>query len=390
MKKLFFVAALAAMVFASCERTDSIPADQSKIVVKLNGVKAAGATRSVESPAELTGEGDDESAAMLDNAWVFVISGTEFYKEEMDVTEAMTGGGYTIGEGVAGTSEDYPNKLFPSDSEVYILGNIPSDVNQESLNSWEAVQEAVSVISYAEGTEINTDFTTPAMANASGEPAALDIIDEEAHTASVSINLSPLYSRVELHNLTGGEHIADFTVAGVYINNYYQAFDMTGAGYSDEDLPQYVHAAGSEDFSGAWGDDNEGEGWDATNGVVGENTMTDHAFANAGGGNVWAHNVGAGSVVTFIIRLTDVTYYEEDEDGEYSEEPTVSSNDLYLNVTGYNGISGSFQRGYIYRIDDLEFDHTDLATDPVTGVSITANVTVDNWNVSILEPIVGE
>ncbi len=381
------MAAATAMMFATgCEGTNSIPAGKSRIVVKLNGVKAPATTRSVEAPADLSGGGEESAATLDNNAWVFVISEVGVHSEQLNISKAMNEG-FTIGEN-EGTSLDFPHKLFPSDSEVYVLGNVPEDVDPESFTSWADIEQAVSAISYASGEENNVDFSKPAMANADGVPAALD--PQDLHTATVEINLSPLYSRVELHKLTGGEHISSFTVAGVYINNYYQAFDMTGAGYADQELPQYIHEAGSDNFSKAWGDDNDGNGWNATSGVLGDNQMNTHAIATAGGSNVWAYNVGAGSVVTFIIELTDVEYYKEDGSGEFDNDPTSLSEAMYLNVTGYRDFSGNFQRGHIYRIEDLEFDFTDLTEDPVTGVSILANVSVDNWKVKALDPILGD
>ncbi len=401
MKKHFLIAAAAALFFAAgCERTNSIPVDQSRIVVKLNGVKAV--TRSVEAPAVLTGDEEDESTATLVNATVFVISETEgVYSEPMDVEKALDAG-YTIAEDAS------PNggpRLFSSDSKVYVLGNVPSDVDVATLKSWKAIEEAVSVISYPvdaedeeggeEGEEENAgknvDFTKPAMANATGEPAVLKS-GEDSNTATVDIDLSPLYSRVELHKVTGGKHIQEFTVAGVYINNFYRAFDMTGKGYKDDNngLPFYEHVSGSKDFNGTFGDENGNTGWKSTTGVVGENTMTTNALATAGTGKVWAYNVGSGSVVTFIIRLTGVKYYAEVEPGVFAGTTTTYPGEMYLNVRGYKDFNGDFQRGYIYTIDDLEFDTTDLSDSPATGVSITANVNVNNWKVEKVTPILGD
>ncbi len=392
MNKLFLIAATAALFFATgCERTNSIPAGQSRIVVKLNGVKAPTPTRNVEAPADASGTDDEaQSEATLETAWVFVISEAEgVFCEQIDNIADAVANGFTIGEG-KGTSGDYNDKLFPSDSRVYILGNVPSDVDPESLTSWTDIEEAVSVISYTDGEQLNVDFTKPAMANADGKPAELKNVEPKEHTADVEIALSPLYSRVELHKITGKSHIVDFDVAGVYINNYYRAFDMTGAGYADEDdedLKFFVHPAGSTTFDG-WGDT---DGWESSTGTKSGNGVQPRATVNGpDDGKVWAYNVGSGSVVTFIIELTNVRYYAEDEDThDFDESPSTYSEKMYLNVVGYTGLVGKFERGNIYRIEDLQFDVTDLTEDPVTGVSIEASVNVLNWKVKALSPILG-
>lgn len=378
MKKLILLAAAAATVFApGCVKTNNGDAPEgARLVVKIEGAAASSETRSVEASASPTGT---DVAPSLNKAYVYVIYGEEVYGEEMDVTAAQDGG-YVIGNG---KGPDGLQMYFPTSSQVYVLGNWPTGIAPATLTSWEEIEAAVSAISYT--ASVNTNYKIPAMANAGGVPLTLSNVDEAAHTAEVTVEISPLYSRMELKAIKGGPHMVSYDVTGVWVNNYFNGFTMAGKGVrvtstGSENTP-YVHASGSTDFSNVFGDTST-TGWSA---VGDPGAMT----ATAGTDRVWAYHVGAGSVATLIVRLDKIKYYLDDGDGNPDVDRGVmeKANPHYLVMSGYSNLtSGEFERGYIYQIDALEFDIEDIGEKPVVGVAITAKVKVNNWKVSALSP----
>ncbi len=357
-------AAAATLLATGCVKNNT-ESDQTRLVVRLNGASIAPETRAVEDSAAETAPGSKASAVTLTKAWIYVISSEGVYSELMDLGAAQAGGDLIGEEG----------QLFPSDSRVYVLGNWPASVVPADLDSWDEIE--------AKTVEIATttiDYTKPALANATGAPVGVTVSTENENVATVTVEISPLFTRLELWKITGGEHIKSFTVDGVYINSYYPAFNLAGAGAGT----QKVYAPGTTEFNG-FGD---ATGWDSSEGTVGDNTMDTHAEAVAEESKVWAYNVGAGSQVGFVIKLSDIVYYPENEEGEYASEATEPEKLLIVN--GYTNISSApFSRGMIYRVKNLEFDYTDLV-DEITGVAITANVDVLNWNITDLTPSLGE
>lgn len=374
MKKLFLIAAAAAMVLATgCVKTNN-DSDQTRIVVKLHGASIASGTRAVEAPAEET---DNTSPVTVNSAWVFVISGDGVYSEPLIIEDAKSGG-HAIGAA--------QNKIFPSDSKVYVLGNLPTNIIPSTLTSWDAIVE----------TEVNigssTNYKSPVLANATGEPVSVNVDPNNEKSATVDIEISPLYSRLELWKITGGRHIVSFNVAGVYINKYYPAFTLAGAGAGT----QKIYEAGATTFDGlgdsaGWTSTTNGVKKPGTGGAADDIAPRVYAEAGANASRVWAYNVGAGSVVGFVIRLTNVKYYPENEGspGKFADS-TDELPEMFLLVNGYNNLAtGAFARGTIYRVKDLVFDYDDLV-DEIKGVGIKANVDVLDWTFHDLNPILGE
>ncbi len=376
MKKLFLIAAAAAMVMVSCDKgpgTGSSEGD-TRVVVKISGAQPS--TRMVGGAAA------SNLTPTLETAYVYVI-GTDdavVFGEDLVVGDA-TGAGHMIGDGM----------LFSPDVRIFILGNWPSDVIPANLNSLADIEAKTSAVSN------NVNYLKPAMSNyntatKSSAPVAI-VADVDAGTATVTVPISPLYSRLELGQIKGGAHVVSFKVAGVYVNNYYSDFTMTGVGKNI-----YNHVDGSTDFTGVMGDT---AGWVAP--ASSPNTP-DTAIAKPGATSVWAYHVGAGSAATFIIKMTDILILEvvkpADENGDGEELATVpttpkkpgSTDDMteaYITVTGYSDLStGVFERGMIYTVTSLEFDHVQLAETPPVDplVTIEAKVTINPWGTKTITP----
>ncbi len=353
MKKLYLLAALSAIVLGSCSKGPSGPPQgQTRFVVKLT-TRSSAAARS-EVP---TGSTTQAKYAEEGTHYIFVIDDGNgvAYKEELDLSA------------MAETAGDGGGPLyFPNDYKVYVLANIPADVNVDELTDWAAIDIAASAISNAAGT-LNDDLEYPAMGNEDGTPKGVD--DQGDGTATVEIKISPLYSRLELAKVTGDDGtIKEYVVTGVFVDNYRTSYTMSGKGSGDLiTRDRDAETVGLYDV-GTW-EGNEESSYEAT----------------PGGGNVWAYHIAPGSVATLIIRLENVTAIKEGESGP-EDDPIAGT--LYLTITGYSGFTGSFERGKIYQIANVAFDNSNLYDTPnPDGVIITATIEIVDWEVEPLNPV---
>lgn len=355
MKKILFVAAIAATtLFASCAKdgaTTTVSQETTKLTVKISGVAT---TRAVEAPgvAEqlklVPGAGD-----VCGHIYVLNPLGNVLFSVPMIEDDVTSPTGQEI------TDE------CPADASVYILGNIPADVNAASLTTLTAIRNAFSAIS------TQTDYTAVAMANSTGEPVKITVV--EKGKAEAKISLSPLVSRMELAQIQAADYvdgsntysIVSYKVEGVYIDSYYSQFTMTGAPKGTT-YEQYIKT----DFTGVTGDipstPLNGAG---TTAVVPE------------AGKVWAHQVVSGGLPRFIVHLSDVKYQINDGNVDTAEE------DLYITIAGYKDIT-EFERGKIYKVGNLSFTYYDLFDTPnPDNLTLTVYVTVEDWVLVDAEPI---
>jgi hypothetical protein len=164
---------------------------------------------------------------------------------------------------------------------------------------------------------------------------------------------------MELVQVRGGATLTAFTVSGVYLDDYYPLFTYGGEfGGTLFSQAQNTVFTGTGD-AGAW----------AASGMP--------LIATPGSGNVWAYQVAAGGLPRFIIRLTGVKY------NPGAGEVDVSANNFYLTVTGYSALGSTvFERGKIYRIGEVAFNHDDLSINPnQSNVDLKVNVTIEEWEI---------
>lgn len=369
MKKILLMAATAAtMIFASCTTSEEgvkPEAGMANVTISISGVKPA--TRAI----------DDQGATgqlTLSDGYIFVIDGADrvSYKEEIDFT-------LLADAGVETQTLDQP---VSTDSRIYILGNIPSDVDVEDLTTLATIEDAVSAMT------VNTNYIDAALANSDGTPAALANINAgtggNAGTATCTIKLSPLYSRMELVKVVGDplDHITGFTVKGVYVDDYYPSFNMFGT----EKGTQWNQGT-SKVFTTAVAD-----GMSTVGNYVANDAATAGTFvAVPATDKVWANHVPSAGQPRFIIHLTDITYLGESAPGTYDVPSTVAG-DRYLTVTSYNEMAATaeFERGKIYRIgaaNGITFNLDDLGLTPNPAeVDVTVSVEVIDWVVENLTP----
>ncbi|MDR2894146.1 MAG: hypothetical protein LBU97_01635, partial [Alistipes sp.] len=294
MRKLFLMAAAAATLFVSCETSggggSEVEIGPTRLTIKLPAARTAsrgGAAPDNANQTRATEAPGSEGVLSLTDGHIFVMDGSTgevILQEPLDMDGAVdAGGAFTHILGGAETPAE-----VPSDALVYVIGNVPGDVNVGGMESWSDISAAVSSMAG------NSDYATAAMANSTGAGEAITIAADGL--AEASIELTPLFSRLELHSVTGGENIVSFTVSGVFVYDYDTAFTMTGA-------PAGTHRPLSQNVTGNMG--NTGN-WESG----------DDKVATAGGGSVWAYHVPSAGLPRFVIRLSDLVYMASDDGGQ--------------------------------------------------------------------------
>jgi hypothetical protein len=345
MKKIVVVAiALGAMAFSSCSRDTKVKTltgeEMLSLNIKLDGMVDPASTRMIEAAGQ-TGQ------LVLSNGHIFIIdpAGTVIANAVMNVPVATSATGQTVNAAVA------------TNSRVYILGNVPSSVDVTQLTTFERIRQTAVTIS----TSQQNNYRQAAMANTSGQPAAVTVTGT---AGNVTVEINPLYSRLELTEVRGGPTITGFTVTGVFVDSYFPSFTLTG----DSSGP-IRYQSQSTNFAGVMGDTGN---WVAT-GAAG------NMFAVPAPGQVWAYHMASADLPRIIVRLENVT-----------TTGTPRPGTQYLTVTGYSGQAPTrFERGRIYQIPSLTFTDQQLSTMPnPTHVPITVIVRQVDWIPTPLTPVV--
>jgi hypothetical protein len=374
MKKILLFAAAAAMVFTSCIKSgDRIPEDQSTVTVKISGL--TNPSSRAEAPGTAT-------AGTFTGGYVFLIdpsSGDVIHCEEL-TSAAATTTGQLLTNSTGG--------FFNASSTVYVLGNVPADVDPESFTTLDEIKEAESAIIYDAATPANnqnTTFAEPAMANVTGDAVALSGTAAGIRTAEVTI--APLFARIELKGvaaqLSGASAVLGeaFKVTGVYLDKYLPSFTLAGEGAG-----AIKSNSSTIPVPSGWFCEENAAGWASTGMGPG--------IANPGTGQVWAFHAGPSAAVpTMFIALSEV----KDADGVLIDGGTGVG---YLTIGGYTEgssaggatFSGAFQRGKIYSVGLVTItDVNQITTRPNPDeVTVTANVTVQPWEIVNLMPVLGE
>jgi hypothetical protein len=334
MKKIFLLAASAAMIFASCSKGENTnnQAEEAQLSIRLAGAVAS------RGGLELPGS-TAKGTISLNNGHIFVLDNLDkvIHHEALNVTAARTEDGQQLSAPV------------PNDSRVYVLANIPSVDNAEvaALTTLAGIK--------AQESEITTQvsYKDVALSNQSSQPAAITPRTGGAGGGTngrdiyeATVQLVPLVARIELLAIEGTEDITSFTVAGVYVDDYYPTF-----AYEGKPKGAMFKQNQATTYNGIGFYKSEGT-------LVATDLDGNNKFIAANSANqVWAFNVAPESLPRLLIKLTDVKYLDENDVEQ-------SLGEKWLTVTGYNGGTlRSFERGKIYRLGV----NPDLLSDGVDG-----------------------
>lgn len=332
-------AAMVALVLTSCSKVKPEDSKTTQLSIKVSGVVKS--LKSVEDPAKT-----DAGTIQLTDGYIFVFNplGALTLGEALNVTAATTTG-------------QVLSAPVPSDSRVYLIGNLPAGFTPSAITS-QAELEAINTLI---GTQ--TDYTKATLANVSGKP---DTFTPVGDVATLNVSLSPVVSRLELTQVKGaaapaaGEaFITEFTVTGVFVDDYYPSFNFIAQGTGT-----MFSQGKSTTFTGI--------------GDTGSWVADATPIATPGTGKVWAHNLAARGVGRFILRLENVKY----DDGTGSI--TDIAEPRYVTVKSYSNLGSlGFERGKIYRIggaNGISILPGDLALTPnPSNIDLTVEVTIVEW-----------
>lgn len=271
-------------------------------------------------------------------------------------------------------------------------------------------KSSYSNISEVEAEEVDIlDQTDPATfgvnwANLYGrkelEPASAAIIARYPNVVKQAIfEIVPLIARLEIDQFLGTGEIQSYTVAGIYVHNFYEKVAPTAALLpSPDDAPWRVSGA-LQDYakyqvapSGEYDPDWEEFLFD-TPAVSSTSAKLAQPVKDT-----WAYNVfaNAGAEPHIVIHLTDVMVGSS-APGTLRPNATIGASGdgvAYLTITGYRTDDTSSDKvnikgGNVYKIRGLAFDEDDLGETPYPNEDmeqIYVEVKVTPWVVNYVTP----
>ncbi len=330
MKKLLLLSATLVMLTGCLSDGDpekDVRVDDGSMTnlnIRLSG---ASSTRAMEGKGQTT-----PNTNKIENVHVFILDATG-----TDVTDYAPVTITSDLEAIRGAGWIFPDPI-PVDSRVFVLGNVHRDYNRTVRN----LETMVAIRAFTSDIWTQTDYDLASMA-AVGDPVPLSITS--SGSASVSVQLAPVISRLELHSLEAGGDVHGFTVTGIFLTNFHTAFTY-GGGYPDGSTP----IDNTTDLA-----PNNGMTGDQAN-VMAQGTPL---RAEMTGNRIWAYNVVAGSLPLLVVRMKDVMVGSKLHPGP-----------LYLTVSSY-GSTTEFRAGKIYRVSVLRFTEDHLTLAPSTdGINV--------------------
>lgn len=339
MKKLkLCVVALAALTLFSCSKENVDEPDAVNRVLTVKIAKPA-STKAIEA------QGSSAAGTItMDNGVIFTLNGevvTGAYV--LDVSEAQKDAGQSIGDKVT------------TSTTVFIVANIPTATVTEwtTLATRPATLTAIKEASFAISAANGSDYKKATLCNTGATVTAPTASGDGKVLASVEI--SPVYSRLELPKVVGEGRVESFDVMGVYVDDFYPSYTVEGL------FDGILNTMGQTPPTIDWAAKDEGT-WPAVAKV-----------ATASSTEVWAYNLPSGNLPRLIIKLENVVISGATMTGAW-----------YLSVKSYTGIDGDiFAPGNIYYITDgVKFDETDIASTPnPTKNDLSVKVSIKEWTI---------
>ncbi len=349
----FLLAALSviSIILFSCTKTnESAPESGAQgIFVKINKVSTKSISPGVTDPT-----------LVFNSGYLYFVSGSGQITGRLNITNdnaALTATSVGIQTLQAGVVIAVPGNTL----SIYLPGNIPVGVTLPTSGAYSVVEQ--TVISLNSQYDVSGGITVATIYG--GSPIIPPVAP--ATVATANIDVSPLASRIEISALTGGTGIAgSWIVEGIFINKYdnqqYLNATRNAAGFKDNGTDPAAYLIGTTGYPTA----DNGMYFDYNVSGVGILDGGTNAYTPATAGNVWSYNVFSGLVPHIVIRLDDITGFQ---------------NPQFLTVKTFRTSGGevitSFERGKIYRITNIAFTSDDLSEQPeleTLDVEVTVNL----------------
>lgn len=390
MKKLCVsLMALVALLCVSCSNDPEIPEKNDNGIDVTLSITTNPLTKALET-------NQVGVSAPIDPAKEFIVyfmdeSGNTVTAYKLTDTQISAIQPSTVGAGVKFTNLD------PSVVSVYVVANVPSgtlpatapgtsltDINGKVQNiSEQQTANAASVVLANTGKTVKTGFTQGD--NASNGNAQF----------TVAVELTPIVSRIQIKKVSvdTDKTITSFTLAGIYIDNFYQKMTIGGAftGITDNDI---VKATDKTTFaaSNALYSTTNLYDEDKTDGLVQDPFVATkpQVYGYQFFPTKKTNATDLSKVPYIILKLTNVKK-SDTATRDISEKETY-----YIAVKAYKTTDATpatiteFLPGQIYTIANIPVSEKNIVTDPTKSlINVTVNVTVAKWTDKALNPDFG-
>lgn len=407
----FFMLGLVGLAFTACSNDDDAVNggnEDGKVRITLS-LGRTETTRSVgQSAAGLYNTITDLDVYFYNSAGAFVeapetIEGNETYNKSTVIENAKNALLDILnGTSPGNVSTDLVLEGIPaSASQVYIVANQNNKSHRVATTSLDAAKSTLIYLDdqVAKVSESFDDF--------SGEKSHMTGLGQIGTDNSVSVQLRPVPSRIELQNVTavpvptekgewGGAQIISFAVAGFYVNAFYTNGYLDPA-KDDDARPQINNGSDKskytqEAYGSTWNimcdEPTDGQITYATGTFNEENNPTGSLYTAIPNPrtNRWGYHILQGVVPHVVVKL-NVTY----NDGTTAEKFLTINKYTYANRFTEPEVEGGetheansevrkVLRGHVYQINNINFDVTDLTDVPYESTkTVTATVEVLPW-----------
>lgn len=336
----FFAVALAALTMFSCSKEDIENPDAVSRVLTVKIANPASSSKAVEAPGS-----DAAGTITLENGVIFTLNGEAVANAyALNAADVQTATGQAI-----------PDKVT-SATTVFIVANIPAATVAEwtTVATRPATLTAIKAARFAISADNGNTYTKATLSNTGAQAVAPVVTGDNA---KASVELSPVYSRLELPQVEGEGTIESFSVTGVYVDDFYTQYTVGGS------FDGTINSMGINSPT-AWPTEGKDEGTWASVAKV----------ATAGGSNVWAYNLPSGNLPRLVIKLENVVV----------SGGVALTGTWYLTVKTYTGVDNNiFSRGNIYNITGgIKFDQTHIGPTPnPTENDLSVAVTIKQWTI---------
>lgn len=373
---------LLAMSFTGCGTgdTEEIPSSETQsVLVKLellNGTKS----RAVASPTA-----GDSKNLIFESGHIFFTAAagsiTKHYEIiPSDGTTNLANSIVTISDLTTGIEI---TEIPANSTNVYMIGNIPDDVDVPTTGNISVVQ----ALDVSVGTQNHSDGSTKVSMYGTG--AIMDSTNPDhsnnANKKQAALDVEVIAGRIEMNKLTCSDNIESYDVEAVYVNCYYPSIALDGSadpttGVNNEDdvdnYPMAVSGTGTP-YDGL----NLHDWHETTLGSVTKEVIP-------ATGKAWVYNLLAPTKKVFsddafalphiIVRLNNIKLTSDDAAKETYADP------MYLTMRLKDKDSGkeiaSFDSGKIYQIENVEFDETNLYDTPEKAtIDVNVTITLVDW-----------
>lgn len=385
------VVALAAIGLLSCSKNNDDPKYNGEVdvTVKIESV----VSRAVVDPTE------DEYQTKIKEAYAYVVDANGTVMASGKFTE----GELTSGKTFAGLTSNV--------KDVFVIANWPSSYESTltSIGKGSVLNGITLSMADLEPEYDDDDTDDPddidthgvkyaTLYNVSSTTAKANV-GEDNETWTIEATLAPVVTRFEIGQVSGTAEISveqgysniiSYTLSGIYMNNVYPSVKLgakTVLTHTGDKL------TGTFDQTTVFPLTRPSWSFDSYDDEFEEDRTYSPIDESA---ELWAYHVAPidasvaankDDVPQIILHLTDV-YFGETEAGKYKSDLT----NLYVPVNGFknkatNTTIKEFNRGEVYKIEDLEFNMTHVKPDvDPSDITVIAKVKVQGWKVNTVLP----